>query len=109
LQHLIVEGLVNCGSAEAKEFAEDIATRWIRTNYAAYKTSGVMYEKYDVEFCGRSGGSSEYKHQVWTFFSLHPQPRAKTSSSLLLTAVIATLDSSGTSRRKKKASMVSFS
>jgi alpha,alpha-trehalase len=68
LQHLIVEGLVNCGSAEAKEFAEDIATRWIRTNYAAYKASGVMYEKYDVEFCGRSGGSSEYKHQVWTFF-----------------------------------------
>jgi len=55
---------VNCGSAEAREFAEDIATRWVRTNYAAYKASGVMYEKYDVEVCGRSGGSGEYKHQV---------------------------------------------
>ncbi|PUZ69352.1 hypothetical protein GQ55_2G101200 [Panicum hallii var. hallii] len=64
LQHLIVEGLVNCGSAEAREFAEDIATRWVRTNYAAYKESGVMYEKYDVEVCGRSGGSGEYKHQT---------------------------------------------
>ena len=64
LQHLIVEGLVNCGSAEAREFAEDIASRWVRTNYAAYKASGVMYEKYDVQVCGRSGGSGEYKHQV---------------------------------------------
>jgi alpha,alpha-trehalase len=68
LQNLIVEGLVSSGSTEAKELAEDIATGWIRTNYAAYKSSGVMYEKYDVEFCGRSGGSSEYKHQVRIVF-----------------------------------------
>uniref|UniRef100_A0A0A9AGR2 Trehalase n=1 Tax=Arundo donax TaxID=35708 RepID=A0A0A9AGR2_ARUDO len=64
LQHLIVEGLMNFGSSEARELAEDIATRWVRTNYAAYKASVVMYEKYDVQSCGKPGGSSEYKHQT---------------------------------------------
>lgn len=66
MQHLIAEGLLNSGSTEAKEFAEDIATRWVRTNYAAYKSSGAMHEKYDVEACGKSGGGGEYKPQVWT-------------------------------------------
>jgi alpha,alpha-trehalase len=55
LQHLIVEGLLNSGSAEAKMFAEDIATSWVRTNYAAYRSTGAMHEKYDVEACGKSG------------------------------------------------------
>ncbi|KAM3402747.1 hypothetical protein ACQJBY_006515 [Aegilops geniculata] len=64
LQHLIAEGLLNSGSTEAKEFAEDIATRWVRTNYAAYKSSGAMHEKYDVEACGKSGGGGEYKPQT---------------------------------------------
>ena len=66
LQHLIAEGLLNSGSTEAKEFAEDIATRWVRTNYAAYKSTDAMHEKYDVEACGKSGGGGEYKPQVWT-------------------------------------------
>ncbi|KAL6840748.1 hypothetical protein ACP4OV_029612 [Aristida adscensionis] len=64
LQYLIAEGFVNSGSAQAWELAEDIATRWVRTNYAAYKASGVMYEKYDVETCGKPGGSGEFKHQT---------------------------------------------
>ncbi|CAM0956441.1 unnamed protein product [Alopecurus aequalis] len=64
LQHLIVEGLLNSGSTEAKEFAEEIATRWVRTNYAAYKSTGAMHEKYDVEACGKSGGGGEYKPQT---------------------------------------------
>uniref|UniRef100_A0ACD5U5S7 Uncharacterized protein n=1 Tax=Avena sativa TaxID=4498 RepID=A0ACD5U5S7_AVESA len=64
LQHLIVEGLLNSGSTEAKKFAEDIATSWVRTNYAAYKSTGAMHEKYDVEACGKSGGGGEYKSQT---------------------------------------------
>ncbi|KAM0898693.1 hypothetical protein ACQ4PT_021761 [Festuca glaucescens] len=64
LQHLIVEGLLNSGSTEAKKFAENIATRWVRTNYAAYKSTGAMHEKYDVEACGKSGGGGEYKPQT---------------------------------------------
>jgi hypothetical protein len=67
LQHLIVEGLLNSGSTEAKKFAENIATRWVRTNYAAYKSTGAMHEKYDVEACGKSGGGGEYKPQVWSY------------------------------------------
>lgn len=64
LQHLIAEGLLHSGS-EAKILAEDIATRWVRTNYAAYKLTGAMHEKYNVTACGESGGGGEYKPQVW--------------------------------------------
>ncbi|XP_066389780.1 probable trehalase [Miscanthus floridulus] len=63
LQHLIAEGLLHSGS-EAKILAEDIATRWVRTNYAAYKSTGAMHEKYSVTACGESGGGGEYKPQT---------------------------------------------
>ena len=61
---MIVEGLVKSGSKEARTLAEDIAVRWIRTNYVAYKKSGAMHEKYDVEKCGEFGGGGEYVPQV---------------------------------------------
>nr|CAD1835463.1 unnamed protein product [Ananas comosus var. bracteatus] len=64
LQHLIVEGLAYSGSKEAKSVAEDIAIRWIRTNYAAYRITGAMHEKYDVTECGKPGGGGEYKPQT---------------------------------------------
>ncbi|XP_073111925.1 probable trehalase isoform X2 [Elaeis guineensis] len=64
LQHMVVEGLANSVSKEAKSVAEDIAIRWIRTNYAAYMKTGTMHEKYDVEACGKIGGGGEYKPQT---------------------------------------------
>ncbi|XP_068635435.1 probable trehalase isoform X2 [Aristolochia californica] len=64
LQHLIVEGLAKSGSRKARLLAEAIAVRWIRTNYAAYKKTGVMHEKYDVEGCGKIGGGGEYVTQT---------------------------------------------
>lgn len=64
LQHMIVEGLARCGSVEAKALAEDIALRWIRTNYVAFKKTGTMHEKYNVEKCGEYGGGGEYNPQV---------------------------------------------
>lgn len=64
IQHMIVEGLASSGSSEARLLAEEIAVRWIRTNYAAYKKMGVMHEKYDVEKCGEYGGGGEYVPQV---------------------------------------------
>ncbi|RRT67358.1 hypothetical protein BHE74_00039777, partial [Ensete ventricosum] len=70
LQHMIVEGLANSGSEEARSLAEDIAVRWIRTNYVAYKKTGAMHEKYDVEACGKIGGGGEYKPQVMNPFKL---------------------------------------
>ncbi|XP_050230185.1 probable trehalase [Mercurialis annua] len=64
LQHMIVEGLARSESKEAKSLAEDIAARWVRTNYIGYKKTGAMHEKYDVEKCGESGGGGEYIPQT---------------------------------------------
>lgn len=64
LQHMIVEGLARCGSEEARALAEDIALRWIRTNYVAFKKTGTMHEKYNVEKCGEYGGGGEYNPQT---------------------------------------------
>ncbi|GMH09312.1 hypothetical protein Nepgr_011153 [Nepenthes gracilis] len=69
LQHMVIEGLVKSGSEKARLMAERIAVRWLRTNYAAYKKTGLMYEKYDVENCGESGDGGEYRPQTgfgWT-------------------------------------------
>ncbi|KAH9751052.1 Trehalase [Citrus sinensis] len=64
LQHMIVEGLGKSGSHEAKSMAQDIAMRWINTNYVAYKETGAMHEKYNVEKCGDIGGGGEYIPQT---------------------------------------------
>ncbi|KAI3693703.1 hypothetical protein L1987_76653 [Smallanthus sonchifolius] len=64
IQQMIVEGLVRSGSKEARSLAKDIAIRWIRTNYATYKTSKAMHEKYDVSKCGEFGGGGEYVPQT---------------------------------------------
>ncbi|XP_010055990.2 probable trehalase [Eucalyptus grandis] len=64
LQHMIAEGLARSGSSEARSLAEDIVVRWIRTNYVAYKKTGAMHEKYDVQKCGEFGGGGEYIPQT---------------------------------------------
>ncbi|XP_038725509.1 probable trehalase [Tripterygium wilfordii] len=64
LQHMIVEGLARSGIEEARSMAQEIAISWIRTNYGAYKKTGVMHEKYDVEKCGEYGGGGEYTPQT---------------------------------------------
>ncbi|KAL0331721.1 UNVERIFIED_CONTAM: Trehalase [Sesamum angustifolium] len=64
LQHMIVEGLVRSGSRHARSVAKDIVVNWTRTNYVAYKETGAMHEKYDVEKCGGFGGGGEYVPQT---------------------------------------------
>ncbi|XP_059276396.1 probable trehalase isoform X1 [Lycium ferocissimum] len=64
LQHIIIEGLARSGLEEARALAKDIAVRWIRTNYVAYKKTGAMYEKYDVTKCGAAGGGGFYVAQI---------------------------------------------
>eukprot|EP01018_Ginkgo_biloba_P012503 Gb_29944 [translate_table: standard] len=63
-QHIIIEGIATYASRERKFLAEDIAKRWIRTNYATFKKTGQMHEKYDVEACGKIGGGGEYTTQT---------------------------------------------
>ncbi|KAK7399070.1 hypothetical protein VNO78_10245 [Psophocarpus tetragonolobus] len=64
LQHMLVEGLLKSGLKEARSLAEEIAVRWITTNYIVYKKTGVMHEKFDVEHCGEFGGGGEYVPQT---------------------------------------------
>lgn len=63
-QHIISEGIAKHASREGKLLAEDIARRWLRTNYATFKLTGQMHEKYDVEACGKIGGGGEYTTQT---------------------------------------------
>ncbi|XP_054825207.1 probable trehalase isoform X2 [Prosopis cineraria] len=64
IQHMIVEGLVRSGLKEAASLGEEIARRWITTNYIAYKKTGVMHEKYNVEHFGEFGGGGIYEPQT---------------------------------------------
>lgn len=61
---MLVEGLLKSGLEKARSLAEEIAIRWITTNYVVYKKTGVMHEKFDVEQCGKFGGGGEYVPQV---------------------------------------------
>ncbi|KAG2240367.1 hypothetical protein Bca4012_023248 [Brassica carinata] len=63
-QEMIVTGLARSGLKEAKEMAEEIARRWIRSSYRVYKTSGTIHEKLDVSEFGEYGGGGEYKPQT---------------------------------------------
>ncbi|XP_062074671.1 trehalase-like [Humulus lupulus] len=64
IQHMIIEGLAKSESKEARSMAEDIAVRWIRTNYVTYMRTQTMHEKYNVENCGDFGGGGEYVPQT---------------------------------------------
>ncbi|XP_010439094.1 PREDICTED: trehalase-like isoform X1 [Camelina sativa] len=63
-QEMIVTGLARSSSKEAKEMAEEIARRWIRSNYLVYKKSGTIHEKLKVTELGEYGGGGEYKPQT---------------------------------------------
>lgn len=64
LQHMIIEGLVMSGSRKARAMAQAITHSWLRSNYKAFQSMGVMVEKYDARYCGESGGGGEYITQV---------------------------------------------
>lgn len=69
LQHMLIEGLSKAPSDDAKQIAEDLAQRWIRSNWLAYVKYEAMFEKYDVNGDGKPGGGGEYEVQLgfgWT-------------------------------------------
>ncbi|XP_055003750.1 trehalase [Boleophthalmus pectinirostris] len=69
LQHMLIEGLSKVPSEDAKQLAEDLAQKWIRTNWMAYTKYEAMFEKYDVNGDGKPGGGGEYEVQLgfgWT-------------------------------------------
>ncbi|MCJ8733448.1 hypothetical protein PDJAM_G00223570 [Pangasius djambal] len=69
LQHMLIEGLSQLDSSDAKDLASDLAQQWIRTNWLAYVKYDAMFEKYDVSGDGKPGGGGEYEVQLgfgWT-------------------------------------------
>ncbi|CAH2987245.1 unnamed protein product [Chilo suppressalis] len=69
LQYIFVTGLANTGQPEAMKYANDIATKWVRSNFEVWKQKTAMLEKYDATIFGGYGGGGEYVLQTgfgWT-------------------------------------------
>lgn len=69
LQHMLIEGLAHSSSKELQEEALKFAQKWITTNYKAWRSTGHMFEKFNVSVHGAPGGGGEYKIQIgfgWT-------------------------------------------
>ncbi|KRG04852.1 trehalase isoform X1 [Drosophila mojavensis] len=69
LQYIIIEGLDNLGTPDAKQLSKRWGHRWVKSNFAAYRDSRAMFEKYDAEKFGGHGGGGEYGVQKgfgWT-------------------------------------------
>ncbi|KAJ0171158.1 hypothetical protein K1T71_013357 [Dendrolimus kikuchii] len=69
LQYIVVMGLANTGHPEAMRFAQEMATKWVRSNFEVWKQQTAMLEKYDATIFGGFGGGGEYVLQTgfgWT-------------------------------------------
>ncbi|KAJ2940978.1 hypothetical protein O0L34_g13104 [Tuta absoluta] len=69
LQHIVVSGLSQTGVPEAERLASELATKWVRSNFAVWKKKTAMLEKYDATIFGGVGGGGEYVVQTgfgWT-------------------------------------------
>ncbi|CAG4962138.1 unnamed protein product [Colias eurytheme] len=69
LQYIFVVGLDSTGLPEAKRLANEIATKWVRSNFEVWKQKTAMLEKYDATIFGGYGGGGEYVLQTgfgWT-------------------------------------------
>lgn len=68
LQQMLIRGLSEIPSDEAKQVAFELAQKWIKSNWETYNTHNAMFEKYDVND-GKPGGGGEYNVQLgfgWT-------------------------------------------
>nr|ARD05075.1 trehalase 2 [Antheraea pernyi] len=69
LQYMVVMGLADTGVPEATRYANEMATRWVRSNFEVWKQKTAMLEKYDATILGGFGGGGEYVLQTgfgWT-------------------------------------------
>ncbi|XP_002063015.2 LOW QUALITY PROTEIN: trehalase [Drosophila willistoni] len=64
MMYVLIEGLENLGTTEAKDMSRRWADRWIMVNYEGYRKSGLMYEKYNCENSGAPGVGGEYETQT---------------------------------------------
>eukprot|EP00456_Euglypha_rotunda_P029839 TRINITY_DN23335_c0_g1_i1.p1 TRINITY_DN23335_c0_g1~~TRINITY_DN23335_c0_g1_i1.p1 ORF type:complete len:212 (+),score=16.88 TRINITY_DN23335_c0_g1_i1:234-869(+) len=69
LQHMVIEGLDSIGTQESQDYAFQLASNWLASNYIAFNRTGYMFEKYDATIPGGTGGGGEYDLQAgfgWT-------------------------------------------
>ncbi|XP_031633665.1 trehalase isoform X3 [Contarinia nasturtii] len=64
MQYLLVEGLRALETQEACKKSFEWASRWVRSNFIAYKSTRAMFEKYSAEESGGYGGGGEYEIQL---------------------------------------------
>jgi alpha,alpha-trehalase len=60
LQAMLSEGCEQYGGSCGGEVAEEIARKFLKTAFAAWKMTGRMFEKFDVREIGVQGGGGEY-------------------------------------------------
>ncbi|KAI6192147.1 Trehalase [Aphelenchoides bicaudatus] len=68
LEYMVIEGLRRTESPQLQEYAYEIASKWVQTNYVMFKTHGVMFEKYSASELNKGSGG-EYETPVgfgWT-------------------------------------------
>ncbi|XP_037944957.1 trehalase isoform X1 [Teleopsis dalmanni] len=63
MQYILIEGLKNLDTPEAKNLSTSWAERWVKSNFEAYRETRNMFEKYDAEHFGGHGGGGEYEVQ----------------------------------------------
>nr|QWX20096.1 trehalase 2 [Henosepilachna vigintioctopunctata] len=69
LQYMMIAALDNTGDKAAQRLAFEIAQKWVRSNYKAFKATSAMLEKYDASVFGAPGSGGEYQVQEgfgWT-------------------------------------------
>ncbi|XP_026317027.1 trehalase-like isoform X2 [Hyposmocoma kahamanoa] len=69
LQYIVMTGLAESGIAEATRLGQELATKWVRSNFEVWKKKRAMLEKYDATIFGGVGGGGEYELQTgfgWT-------------------------------------------
>uniref|UniRef100_A0A8D8LCN1 Trehalase n=1 Tax=Cacopsylla melanoneura TaxID=428564 RepID=A0A8D8LCN1_9HEMI len=69
LQAMVIQGLDRTYDIKAQLVAYNLASKWVFTNYIGYSRTGTMFEKFDAQQLGTSGGGGEYRSQTgfgWT-------------------------------------------
>lgn len=61
IQCMLVEGLSMYAGPEGSSLAAEIAARYLRTAYEAWRVTGRMFEKFDATRVGVAGGGGEYE------------------------------------------------
>ncbi|XP_041983501.1 trehalase-like isoform X2 [Aricia agestis] len=64
LQYMVVMGLAETGLVDAMRLANEMATKWVRSNYEVWRQKTAMLEKYDATIFGGFGGGGEYVVQT---------------------------------------------